>query len=437
MANSTLFGDPGGEHYYGLRASSMAAAITAGWWNESSNMAPVNSGAGGRSAASDGNVYALSSTAGGQFAGKYLTASYGHLIAGEAVYTTSSAWAAAQKVIAFTNGTAIGTTQCDVRVADSSGHLAVTNNGTQRGSTSTQALTPGWHYIELDVTFATGATGTADVWVDGVRWINATSVITATTVATANRVYFGGIIVNQQTYLKDMYILDASTGPYTTPLHDVTIGVKYPNGAGNSAQWADSVGPFTLTSVNTTGVYQGTITGGGSNAYVGKNFTVTGFANGANNQTNKVCTASTATALTLGGTTITETLAASAAFAPAGGAAMVNDGINHTGTWPDDDVTYLSDATLNDISDFAHETLLLTGTLLSVIHVTYARKDDGGARSIAQYTRSGGNPFVGATIGLTNSYLYYTDVLDNDPNTAAQWTVANYNTATFGVKELT
>jgi hypothetical protein len=56
---------------------------------------------------------------------------------------------------------------------------------------------------------------------------------------------------------------------------------------------------FQLTSVAAgTGVYTGTISGGGANAYAGQNFTVTGFANAANNGTFP-CTASTSTTLTL------------------------------------------------------------------------------------------------------------------------------------------
>jgi hypothetical protein len=45
--------------------------------------------------------------------------------------------------------------------------------------------------------------------------------------------------------------------------------------------------------------YTGTITGGGSNAHVGKKFTVTGFSTSANNIANALCVASTTTTLTL------------------------------------------------------------------------------------------------------------------------------------------
>lgn len=61
---------------------------------------------------------------------------------------------------------------------------------------------------------------------------------------------------------------------------------------------------FVLTSVNGTGIYQGTITNGASNYYVGSHFTITGFGNGSNNLTNAVATASTATSITFAATTV-------------------------------------------------------------------------------------------------------------------------------------
>lgn len=61
---------------------------------------------------------------------------------------------------------------------------------------------------------------------------------------------------------------------------------------------ASTIGVLTLTAAAANGVYTGTITGGGSNAYVGDTFTIAGFVNGVNNGT-FLCTASTTTVLTL------------------------------------------------------------------------------------------------------------------------------------------
>ena len=71
--------------------------------------------------------------------------------------------------------------------------------------------------------------------------------------------------------------------------------------------------PLTLTSVAVGGVYTGTITGGAANALVGHYFSTAGFTNAPNNKVYALCTASTATTLTLsGGATVAETVASTA-----------------------------------------------------------------------------------------------------------------------------
>ena len=67
---------------------------------------------------------------------------------------------------------------------------------------------------------------------------------------------------------------------------------------------------MTLTSVNGSGVYTGTITGGAGNAWAGYPFNISGFTNAANNTAGAftvIATASTATTLTFALTTVPET----------------------------------------------------------------------------------------------------------------------------------
>lgn len=116
--------------------------------------------------------------------------------------------------------------------------------------------------------------------------------------------------------------------------------------------------------------------------------------------------------------------------------AAVQDGTTHTGTWPDGDTTYIADSTPGDVSDFAHQALALTGNIFGVIHQSYMRKDDAGTRSVAQVCLSNGSLEQSPTIGLGNTYTYYTDILEIDPHTSSAWTVSGYNAATFGVKEI-
>lgn len=68
--------------------------------------------------------------------------------------------------------------------------------------------------------------------------------------------------------------------------------------AANTALPASLVLSAVANASGGTSVYTGTITGGGTNAYVGMEFTIAGFATAANNGT-FLCTASTATTLTL------------------------------------------------------------------------------------------------------------------------------------------
>jgi hypothetical protein len=76
---------------------------------------------------------------------------------------------------------------------------------------------------------------------------------------------------------------------YSRP--DVFMGVRYDT--------SPVIGPLTLTAVGAgTGVYTGTITNGGGNAFVGYTFTIAGFTHAANNGS-FLCTASSSTSLTL------------------------------------------------------------------------------------------------------------------------------------------
>jgi hypothetical protein len=65
------------------------------------------------------------------------------------------------------------------------------------------------------------------------------------------------------------------------------------------------------------------------------------------------------------------------------------------------------------------------------------RKDDVGSRSVAQVCLSSTATEQGATINLSNSYQYYPDIIELDPNTSAAFTLSGLNAATFGVKEIT
>lgn len=129
------------------------------------------------------------------------------------------------------------------------------------------------------------------------------------------------------------------------------------------------------------------------------------------------------------------------AWTPSAGTApneyqMVQDGITHTGSWPDGDTTYISSNTPGQLADFSHQALTFTGTIFGVVHTAYCKKDDAGSRTASLICISTGTTETGTAFGLTNTYGYFFDVLETDPHTNASWTLTNYNSATFGIKEV-
>ena len=108
-----------------------------------------------------------------------------------------------------------------------------------------------------------------------------------------------------------------------------------------------------------------------------------------------------------------------------------------SGTYPDDDTTYVSDVTPGAIDTYTVGSLAaLTGTVYGVATNLYARKDDAAARTIAPVIREAGTDYAGATTGgLTTSYLFYRQLYPLDPAGAA-WTIASVNGAEYGVKEV-
>jgi hypothetical protein len=332
-----------------------------------------------------------------------------------------------------------GANQCDLRM-NAAGQLFFTRNGTVIGSTSTFALTPGvWFYLEFKALFSTSAGGTCEARVNSVAVVTSTGLTNATGTAAAALVDYAG---QPGWYFRDFYALDTGTGANVSYLGDINVVELYPDGPGVNSAWTANVGPFSITSVaNASGgntVYTGTITGGAGNAYVGYNFTPSGFAHAANNVGGSnpaffECVASTATSITLNNPSGVSDTTGSMPFQ-----CIVQTGaINKTGTRPNGDVAYISDSTTNDISDFAHTPLTLTGVIFGVSHLSYLRKDDLGIRQVAQVCLSASATEVGPTISLGNTYQYFADVIEVDPNTSTQFSVSGFNAATLGIKEIT
>ena len=113
----------------------------------------------------------------------------------------------------------------------------------------------------------------------------------------------------------------------------------------------------------------------------------------------------------------------------------VQDGIAHTGTWPDD-TNYILDSVSGHISDFQFQSITLPGggTIDGVVHVSRLSKEVGSVVTMQQYTKSGGTTHTSASVTLGTSPIYFFDVLATDPNTSAAWTQTNLNNSTHGAK---
>jgi hypothetical protein len=379
------------------------------------------------------------------------TSGFSGMIAGVALnFATSYNNPGNVALIAFVDGS--NNSQCDLRY-NGSGQLYFTRNGVNLGpgnptlSAGTVPLSS-WHYLEFKALFATSATGTCEVYVDGALFLTLTGIQNATTTALGWAARFQ-VPNNAAAGMMDFYVLDTVSGLETTYLGDVTIAEIYPVGPGVNAAWGVVQGAFALTAAaNASGgatVYTGTITNGATpaNAWQGFYFSISGFTNAANNGGPWLCTASTATTITLlNPSGVAETHAGTCSFqnpVQAGIHGGIVDGYATTnvGTRPPADNQYIFDSTSGDKADYAHQALSLIGTIAGVVHVTQARKDDAGTRQIQQICLSGGTEEDSATISLGSSYQYYADVLEADPHTGAAWTVSGFNAATFGVKEIT
>jgi hypothetical protein len=373
-------------------------------------------------ASSSGNAESLHTPALG-------TSAFTGLIAG--MRNNISSLVNTSQLIVFAD--AAGNQQCDVRM-NAAGQLYFTRAGTVISSASGFALTTSsWFYIEFKALFSNTGTGTCEVRINGGTVLTATGLTNAVTANGGMSAYFccsaGGPF-----YLRDFYVLDTGSGVNTSYLGDINVIELYPDGAGANATWATNIGPLAGTAVALASggstVYTYTTLGLATSALVGYNFVTSGFAHSANNGT-FTCTASTATTVTLNNAAGVVDTTGSIAFQN-----PVQIGINKTGTRPNGDVVYMLDSTAGNITDFAHTPLTLTGSILGVCQWSFLRKDDAGSRSVAQVCLSGTASEQGTTVSLGNTYQYYPNILEVDPNTSTAFTVSGLNAATFGMKEI-
>lgn len=105
-------------------------------------------------------------------------------------------------------------------------------------------------------------------------------------------------------------------------------------------------------------------------------------------------------------------------------------------TTQDGDTTYNSDSTSTHRDSFTFPSLGITGTILGLISLIVARKDDAGARNVQVSVRSGGTDYDSGSFALSTSYAGYVRKDLTDPATGVAWTVSGVNNAEIGYEDV-
>lgn len=125
---------------------------------------------------------------------------------------------------------------------------------------------------------------------------------------------------------------------------------------------------------------------------------------------------------------------ASSQWTPNSGTAHFSRVNEASGTFPDDDTSYVSDATVGDTDSYVFQDLPAGASAVHAVQVNmYARKDDAASRQIASVVRQAGTTYPGTSVAVPSSYSYLSQIYQQDP-TSTDWTVANVNADEFGVR---
>ena len=102
----------------------------------------------------------------------------------------------------------------------------------------------------------------------------------------------------------------------------------------------------------------------------------------------------------------------------------------------DGDTTYLTSDTVGHKENFTYPDLPSEVTEVSAVQViSQLRKDGAGTRLVKNAVYgSTGTEVLGVDHGLGDQYSYGTDIVENDPDTGVEWTVAAANAIETGVE---
>jgi len=321
-----------------------------------------------------------------------------------------------EQICAFLDG---GTIQVDFRL-DTSGHLIATRNGTVLGTSSSSITFGVWHYIETKVTIDP-TTGVAEIKVDGTFFLQLSGQNTrASANSFAGAVQIGGqqAAAGWTKWHDDLYLLDASGAANNTYLGDSIVKGLLPQSNGTTNQFAATAAAW---SANTVMSLDQQIVDSNGNIQ-----RVTAITSDFKTGGSTPAWASTTVGQTTTDNHVTWTLVAKT---PLANWMYVDE------PSPDDDQSYVFDATLNDVERYLMATLT-AASIFAVGVKARASKDNAGPRSFRFQCKSGATTSNTASdIALSQTvYGNYQAFFETDPNTAVAWTQSGVNAAEFGVK---
>lgn len=102
----------------------------------------------------------------------------------------------------------------------------------------------------------------------------------------------------------------------------------------------------------------------------------------------------------------------------------------------DGDSTYIYSNTLSQVDTFDLKPIAGTDQAIKGVQtVLLARKDDAGIRMVKPVVRTGGVDYEGSTSSsLNTTYSYYLQSFPTNPDTSADWTIADINGLQVGAK---
>ena len=98
------------------------------------------------------------------------------------------------------------------------------------------------------------------------------------------------------------------------------------------------------------------------------------------------------------------------------------------------DTDYVSSGTAGQRNSYGFAPVGVTGSVKAVQHVTIARKDDAGSRTMLQFARVGGSNYDGSGVSVLDSYAMHRRVMVNNPATGLAWSTAAIDAAEFGTQ---